>query len=201
MQTQKRTLDVSGLPNVVFGHRSVIWWGTIGFMTIEGTMFGIVLASYFFLRTRSSDWPPGISPPGLLWGTVNTIVFLLSVVPNAWLKKQAYKLNLQKVRMGLLAVVGIGIVNLIVRAFEFTKLNSSWDANAYSSIVWFILGIHTVHLATDWVDTGVLAALFFSDELETKRYVDVEENCDYWYFVVFSWLVLYVVLYWAPRWL
>jgi len=32
-----------------------------------------------------------------------------------------------------------------------------------------------------------------------KRFSDVEDNAFYWYFVVLSWLPLYLVLYWVPR--
>ena len=31
--------DVAALPTVTFGHRSLMWWGTVGFMVIEGSMF------------------------------------------------------------------------------------------------------------------------------------------------------------------
>jgi hypothetical protein len=31
--------------------------------------------------------------------------------------------------------------------------------------------------------------------------MDVYENGDYWYFVVLTWIPIYLVLYWAPRWL
>src|SRR5690348_15728094 len=85
----RRELDVSRLPTVVFSHRSLIWWGTMGLMAIEGTMFAIMLVSYFYLRTRVNDWPPGISPPNLLFGALNTALFVISIVPNEWLKKVA----------------------------------------------------------------------------------------------------------------
>ena len=35
--------------------------------------------------------------------------------------------------------------------------------------------------------------------IEEKRFVDVEENAVYWYFVVGAWLPIYGVIYWAPR--
>ena len=31
-----------------------------------------------------------------------------------------------------------------------------WDDNAYGSILWLILGLHTTHLITDFADTVVL---------------------------------------------
>src|SRR5712671_5737555 len=90
-------LDVSQLPNIVFGRRSVMSWGMFGMMMIEGMAFGIVLATYFYLRTRNSDWPPGTYPPSLTYGTVNTIILLLSLLPNLWVSKIANEGNLSKV--------------------------------------------------------------------------------------------------------
>ena len=39
----RRVLDVSVLPRTVFGHQGLIWWGTAGFMVIEGSIFVIAL--------------------------------------------------------------------------------------------------------------------------------------------------------------
>src|SRR3954470_11205822 len=107
----RRELHVGNLPTVVFGHRSLIWWGTIGMMAIEGTMFAIVIAAYFYLRTRISDWPPGLMPPALKYGVLNTVWFLLSVVPNQWTKTVAEKGELQKTRIGLSMMTAFGIGN------------------------------------------------------------------------------------------
>ena len=46
----------------------------------------------------------------------------------------------------------------------------------------------------------VLAALFFAPgPREGRRHVDVSENSLYWYFVVWSWLPIYAVIYIMPR--
>jgi heme/copper-type cytochrome/quinol oxidase subunit 3 len=75
-----------------------------------------------------------------------------------------------------------------------------WDSNAYGSVTWTLLGFHTVHLVTDLLDSIVLTVLMFTRHGEKPtRFVDVSENCFYWYFVVLSWLPIYAVLYWAPR--
>jgi heme/copper-type cytochrome/quinol oxidase subunit 3 len=97
--------------------------------------------------------------------------------------------------------VAFELAILLVRIGEFALLNCRWDGNAYGSIVYLLLGLHTTHLLTDAYDTGVLAVLMFTGPLEGKRYVDVSENALYWYFVVGAWLPIYVVLYWAPRWM
>lgn len=197
----RRELNVSGLPSVVFGNRSMIWWGTAGMMLIEGTMFAITVGAYFYLRTRSTDWPPGLMPPKLSWGTANLVVFLLSVLPAYWTQKVAEKGELQRTRTGLIVMSVIGLINIAIRFFEFPALRCTWDANAYASAIWTLLGLHTVHIITDWFDTVVLTALFFTDRVEGRRYVDASENSDYWYFVVFTWVPIYAVIYLASRWL
>ena len=56
MSTPRRTLDVSALPNHAFGHQGLIWWGTVGFMVIEGSMFVIGLVVYFYLRLKAVSY-------------------------------------------------------------------------------------------------------------------------------------------------
>jgi len=170
-------------------------------MMIEGTMFAITVSAYFFLRTRSSDWPPGLMPPRLTAGTINLIIFLVSVAPAVWTQKVAQRGDLKLTRIGLIVMSLFGAGNLIARVFEFPSLMSTWDANAYASITWMLLGLHTVHLATDWADTVVLSVLMFTDRIDGKRFMDSSENSDYWYFVVLTWIPIYLVIYWAPRWL
>ena len=94
---------------------------------------------------------------------------------------------------------GFGVALLVIRGFEYTTLNVRWDDNAYGSILWLLLSLHTAHLATDVYDTAVLAAVFFSGRIEGKRHVDVSENGMYWYFVVACWIPVYAIVYWAPR--
>jgi heme/copper-type cytochrome/quinol oxidase subunit 3 len=192
-------LDVADLPSFAFSHRSLMWWGTAGMMAIEGTVFALAVVVYFYLRVHSITWPMASAPPDLRWGTVNTLILLGSLVPNQWTKSAAEKLDLPRVRIGLLVCLAFSVAFLAVRALEFGTLNVRWDDNAYGSIVWTLLGLHTVHLLTDFWDSAVLSAVMFKRPVEGKRYVDVSENTLYWYFVVLTWLPLYAVIYWAPR--
>jgi heme/copper-type cytochrome/quinol oxidase subunit 3 len=194
-----RTVDVSGLAPGALSHRSLLWWGTMGLIVIEGTAFALAIAAYFYIRMRNSTWPPNLPPPQLLWGTLNTAVLLASAVPNELAKKAAERVDLPKVRLWLLVCLGFGAAFNIIRVSEFMALNCRWDSNAYGSIVWLLLGLHTVHIVTDVVDTGVLTALMFLGPIEEARFVDVAENSMYWYFVVLTWLPIYGVLYWVPR--
>jgi heme/copper-type cytochrome/quinol oxidase subunit 3 len=168
-------------------------------IAVEGMLFALTIMSYFYLRSQSTEWPDRAPPPDLLWGTLNVGLMLLSGVPNALTKRWAEHFDHRRVRNGLWICTLSGLVLMAVRVGEFATLNVRWDDNAYGSVVWMLLGLHTSHLITDTYNTGVLAVLFSGRPLENKRYVDVSENAGYWYFVLVSWLVVYLVIFWGAR--
>jgi heme/copper-type cytochrome/quinol oxidase subunit 3 len=176
-----------------------MWWGTLGMILIESTVFIIAIVTYFYLREHSTDWPPTGSPPDLWFGTLNTVVILASALPNQWTHKVAEQEKLVAVRVGLLICLAFSAVFLVVRVFEFGALNTSWNESAYGSIVYALMTLHTIHLVTDVIDTIVLAVLMFTGPLSGRRFVDVSENAVYWWFVVISWLLIYATVYLAPH--
>ena len=195
------TRDLAELPTHAFGHRSLTWWGVIGFMVIEGVGFAMAIAAYFFLMSQEQEWAPRPTlPPDLLAGTLFTLVMLLSEIPNSMIKKAAEAYDSNKVRMLLPGMVAIGVLLFVIRGFEFNSLNVMWYDNAYGSILWALLFLHTLHVATDWVDTVVLWRLMETPYgEEPRRLVDVDENSLYWRFVWLTWLPIYVLIYWLPR--
>ncbi|HEY0338740.1 MAG TPA: cytochrome c oxidase subunit 3 [Burkholderiales bacterium] len=195
----QRVLDVSGLPTYAYSHRSLMWWGTLGMIAIEGTVFALAIVVYFYVRTRVNEWPPSVLPPELIWGTANTVLMLASLIPNQCAKNAAEAEDLPKVRISLAVCLFFGIGFLALRALEFTALNCRWDTNAYGSALWMLLGLHTVHVVTDVYDTAVLAALMAFGPIEGKRFVDVSENAFYWYFVVLAWIPIYAIVYFGAR--
>jgi cytochrome c oxidase subunit I+III len=196
-------LDVSAIPDHAFGSRSIMWWSTLCVIFIESTVFFITIASYFYLQGNENEWPPGPTPlPGLWWPTVNTFVLLASLIPNHFVKKAAEAEDSARVRPWFIVADLFALAFLVIRGFEYAHLNVSWDTNAYGSVTWTLLTLHTLHLLTDFIDSVVLTVLMFTRHAEDgRRLVDVSENALYWYFVVLSWLPIYAVLYWAPRWL
>jgi heme/copper-type cytochrome/quinol oxidase subunit 3 len=193
-------LDVSKLPLHGMGNASLTWWGTCAFMLIEGSGFALAIAVYFYLMSLAPQWPLNAPPPDLWAGTWLTILLVASVVPNMLVSRWAEKRDLRKVRIGLLVMTVMGILPLAFRIFEFPALHILWDQNAYGSITWVLLGLHTTHILTDLVDTLVLTCLMFSKHADNpRRYGDVEDNALYWNFVVVAWLPIYACIYWVPR--
>lgn len=197
---ERVVVDLSRLPLHGLGTASVTWWGTMAFMLIEGTGFALVIAIYFDLMSRAAIWPINAIPPSLLPGTLVTLILVVSVAPNYLVSRWAQRQDLPNVRIGMVLMSLLGIAPLIARAFEFKALNVSWDSNAYGSVLWTLLGLHTTHIITDLVDTLVLTALIFTRHgSNPRRFGDVQDNAMYWNFVVVAWLPIYVCIYWIPR--
>ena len=200
---RRDTIDVSALPDHAFGSRSIMWWSTMTIIGIEATIFVLAIAAHFYLQGNEETWPPpNTNLPGVLWGSVNVGILLASLLPNELTKRAAEEMDLKKVRLWISIATAFAVAFCIVRIFEFRQLHVNWDSNAYGSSVWTLLGLHTVHLVTDLIDSMVLTVMMFTRHgREPRRFVDVAENAFYWYFVVLSWIPIYLVIYWAPRWL
>ena len=197
---QRVVADLSALPLHGSGSASQTWWGTLAFMLIEGTGFALAIAVYLYLYSLAPHWPIGAPPPDPWPGTIIALLLLASAVPNWLVSRWAGQQDLRRVRIGLIIMSVAGILPLIVRIWEFQALNVSWDSNAYGSVVWLLLGLHTAHILTDVLETLVLTVLMFTRHGDNKRrFGDVQDNALYWYFVVLTWLPIYICLYWIPR--
>lgn len=193
------TMDVSGLSPYTDGPRAPLWWGFVGMITIESTVFGSLIASYFYLRAGASVWPPsGTEAPELLLPTVNTVILLLSSVAMHRADKAITRGD-QRTRSWLLVSLTFGLAFLVLKYIEYRDVPSPWDESAYGSMVWTIIGFHTAHVCALLLKTAIIAALAGRGYFNDRRRVGITANGLYWHFVVVVWIPLYVVLYWVPR--
>lgn len=108
--------DLSGLPGVQFGPRGLIWWGSFGFMLLEGSGFVLAGGVYLYLASRGAAWPlPGDRPPDLLWSGIFTVALLLSEASNLWVRRKARDMDARAVRLGVLGMTIAGVVLLAMR--------------------------------------------------------------------------------------
>ena len=194
------SVDVSELPREGFGVASPAWWGTIGFMVIEGSSLVLCAFAYAYLSRRSPMWPPsGIAPLRLGVGTLVAAAFLLSLVPAIMLHRAAKSLDRGVVLLMLLIGASIEAIIVGLRGYELHALPMRWDGTAYGSTVWFTMGLHTTLLVMDFGETLVFAALFLRGSVDKRHFADVADSVLYWFFVVLIWIPLYFMLYVAPR--
>jgi heme/copper-type cytochrome/quinol oxidase subunit 3 len=192
--------SVRELPTVTFGHRSLMWWGTLGFMVIEGWTTALLAVSYLYLRQNFEAWPPLRTPyPSLLVPTINLVLMAISCVPVLAAANAAKRLDERGVKRALLASCVIAIPIVVLRWYELWAINTRWDTNAYGSAAWTIVGFHASLLVLDVADTIGLTLFFFLRKMPVKTYSDVADNSFYWYFTVGIWVPIYLIVYVGPR--
>jgi cytochrome c oxidase subunit III len=194
--TPNDELDVSGLPSYAFGRRDPRWLAIMLLIAIEGSVFGLALFVYFYVRTRLQVWPPtGPGPRELAFGSAVLATLAASALTTHFVNKATFRADLLVARRWLIVTTALSALALALRAVELSGLPFRWDSNVFGSVFWGALSLHTMHLLAGNVENGLFVALLYKGPIEKKHLVDLEMNGLYWYFVVFSWLPLYVVLY------
>jgi len=192
--------DLGQLPTVTFGHRSLMWWGTLGFMVIEGWTIALLVTAYFYLRQNYEAWPPLRTPyPSLLIPTINLVILLLSLIPAKIVERAAKRLDEAAVKRWLVIMSAVALPTIVVRWWELWALNTRWDSTAYGSAAWTIVGFHTSLLLLDIIDTLGLTLFFFIKRMPVKSFSDTADNSFYWYFTVGIWIPIYLIVYVGPR--
>ena len=200
MKSLRPAGDVAQLPTVTFGHRSLMWWGTVGFMTIEGWTTALLLAAYLYLRQNYTSWPPLRTPyPDLLIPTINLVLLLLSILPAIIVARAAKDLDEHRVKLWLLVQCVMIVPIVVLRWWELWALNTRWDTTAYGSAAWTIVGFHTSLLVLDVADSIGLLAFFHLKKMPVRAMSDTADNSFYWYFTVGIWIPVYLIVYVGPR--
>jgi cytochrome c oxidase subunit 3 len=193
--------DVSALPDHAFSHHAPIWWGNLLMIFIEGAAFAILAASYFYIRRNFDSWPPPRTLlPDLGVSSINLLVIVISAAPF-WYAARLAREEASPLVIGLWLTLGVlfGVVAIVLRGFEFAALHTRYDSNAYGSITWTILAVHLAHLLAGTLETFLIALVMFVGPVEKKHYTDATVMAVYWYFIVISWVALYLIVFIAPR--
>lgn len=191
--------NVANLPTTTFGHRSMAWWGTLGFILIEGSTLFICAVSYVYIKQNFSTWPPEyILRPSLTVPAVQAALMLLSNVPMAMIDRAARRLDLPAVRSGMVVMCLLCVVMCILRGLEFQALNVRWDSSAYGSVAWATLVAHATLVLAETAETFVLTAILFSPKLELRDVSGVSDTAVYWYFMTGVWIPLAALIFLSP---
>ncbi len=193
--------DVSTLPNVTFGSRSIIWWGTLGFMITEGMTLVICAFAYLYLRKNFFTFPPRATPlPSLGVPIAQLILMAITIGPMWYAARAARTLDLQRTRVALSIEVVLKVGVLILRWFEFKALNTQWNSDAYGSVAWVTLGFHATLLILDFFEDVGFVIILWSGRTTMRNFSDVMDDAMYWYFTVLAWIPLFIMIFLYPRW-
>lgn len=175
-----------------------IWWGIVGLIAIEITVFSALIASYFYYQVLAPGWPPE-PPPPLLLATINTFVLIGSSIAIAIADRGIRDGRQGRLRAGLVASILFAVAFLVLKGVELAGKEYRWDSHAYGSLVWMMLGLHSLHVLSVLLKSCVMAVLAFRGYFSERRYVGIQVNGMYWHFVVVIWIPIYITLYLSPR--
>jgi heme/copper-type cytochrome/quinol oxidase subunit 3 len=179
-----------------WGSREPLFWGLSLLIVIESGGLALLLASYFYLSGNEPSWPPpGVRGAPLWPALLGTGVLLVTALTQHRINLAARAGDLRGMRLWLVLSTAIAAVFIALRFVEFKQLPFYWDSHAYGSIVWVIIGYHTVHALTGVVENLMLIALLFRGPVERKHALDVQLSGLYWYFMVAAWLPCFASIY------
>jgi heme/copper-type cytochrome/quinol oxidase subunit 3 len=189
-----RRVDVSSLPRHAVGMRSPLWWGTVLLIAIESTCFAMLFTSYLYVRNNFREWPPSerllLEP-----GAVSLGLLLATVLPTWRYRSAACAERLVPMRRWLFVATALSFVAIAARVWEIAAVPFQWSGNAYTSVVWASLGMHTLEIVTGAVESAFMCVVLLRPRMELKTFEDVEAGALFWFFSVFVWLPFAVLFY------
>jgi cytochrome c oxidase subunit III len=201
-------LDVSKLPTSGMDERSPLWWGNLLLILIETMTLALMLASYFYLRQNYDQWPPpkvDVHPPilhpvpALGAATADVLLMVLACLPMYWTDMAARRKDRTKVIAGLALMFVVAVVAIALRWHEFFDTHFWWNDNAYASTVWTTLAIHLTYQLAAAGEFLIMGLWVATHKLDEKHALDVTLAGGFWYWVAGTGVVVYAVLFWAPR--
>jgi cytochrome c oxidase subunit 3 len=194
---RRRVLEVSGLPAHAFGPRDPLWWSVILLVAIEGTMLALLAVSYFYVRDRTTPFPPVEVAHRIAWmATIELAVWIASAVPTYAAGRAAIAGDVGRMRRQLVIATALGVIAVTLRWYVIHLLPFRWDSHAYGSVVWALLGLQWVHGLTGIGENLLYIVLLIVGPVEHKHRVDIEVSTPLWYFVVagaaLAWAVIFL---------
>jgi heme/copper-type cytochrome/quinol oxidase subunit 3 len=179
------------------------WWGMLLVLVTEGTLFAILLASYFYTRFRSpGPWPPdGIPDPKLAKPVAMTLLLMASSVTAYTAELGSRRSDLRRLHAGLAATFVLGLTFLILQGLEYHEKLADLrpSTNAYGSFFYAITGLHGSHVVFGLLLLAWTQFFAWRGAYASENHVAVQVAALYWHFVHVVWLFVFASLYLSPR--
>lgn len=180
----------------VFNAKLGVWL----FLASEVMLFGALFSSYILLRVGAPTWPHGYDLLNVPLATFNTVVLITSSITMVMSWASLMMRDFRKYRIYMGGTFLLGLVFLIVKAFEYGAKFSHgiYPAESTFYAVYFTLtGLHGLHVVGGMIVNAYLwgpGSKMWNTEPErfTNR---VEVAGLYWHFVDLVWIFLFPSLY------
>jgi heme/copper-type cytochrome/quinol oxidase subunit 3 len=145
---------VAERPSAAIG-RPAAWWGMVILVASEATLFGAFIGTYFYLRFRTTPWPPdGVPKPALVVPLILLACLVATSFPMRAASRaaRAGRLGATRFFVAVVLLVQAGYFAYEVHDFADQIHRTPITRDAYTSIYYTLLGADHAHV--------LLAALF-----------------------------------------
>jgi heme/copper-type cytochrome/quinol oxidase subunit 3 len=171
------------------------------FIATESSLFGVLIATYFYLRFENVSWPPpGIDKPKILLPLILTGALVSTSVPMALAERGIRHGRRRALGWWLAAALLLGTAYLLLQLLQFHKDLDKFSPhdNAYASIYYTLTGTHAAHVAAGlllnfWLQTGNWRGAY-----RPERYAAVQVTALYWHFVNALAIAVFATAYLSP---
>jgi heme/copper-type cytochrome/quinol oxidase subunit 3 len=180
--------------------RPTAWWGVVTLIMTEGTLFAGLIASYFFLRAASKEWPlGGLEEPKIGLSIVFSLVLWGSSIPMLVAERGIKRGKQGALRYGLMTAWFMGAAFLAYTVYDFHELTFGWRTNAYASVFYTTIGLHALHVLVGLCMSVVVQIKAWQGKFSERRHVSVEVYALYWHFVDVVWLFVMPAFILSPH--
>lgn len=180
----------------IYNAKAGVWL----FLASEVMLFGALFTSYILLRVGAVEWPHGYDLLNVPLATFNTVVLISSSVTMVMSWASLMMKDLRKYKLYMGSTIALGLIFLIVKAFEYGAKFSTgiYPAESTFYATYFTLtGLHGLHVLG-----GIIVNTYFWGpgskmwKTEPQRFTNrVEVAGLYWHFVDLVWIFLFPSLY------
>jgi cytochrome c oxidase subunit 3 len=174
------------------------WWGILALIVTEGSLFGYLLFSYFYLSSQAEQhWPPEGLPSLLLPG-INTAILVASSV-CVWVSERCVAQKRKWGSMiGMMLAILLGALFVGIQLVEWSKKTYGMTSDLYGSLYFTITGFHMLHVVIGLVILLLLLVWISLRYFDEKRHAAITIGGIYWHFVDVVWLFVFTTLYLFP---
>jgi cytochrome c oxidase subunit 3 len=174
------------------------WWGILALIVTEGSLFGYLLFSYFYLSSQAEQhWPPE-GPPSLLLPGINTAILVASSV-CVWASERCMARKKKwGSMMGMALAIMLGALFVGIQLVEWSNKTYGMTSDLYGSLYFTITGFHMLHVVIGLVILLLLLVWISFRYFDEKRHAAITIGGIYWHFVDVVWLFVFSTLYLFP---
>ncbi|MDP9128286.1 MAG: cytochrome c oxidase subunit 3, partial [Pseudomonadota bacterium] len=197
-QPSQGAISDDELPVGVYGKRSCGWWGLIALVITEGSLFGYLLFSYFYLGAETPEhWPPEGLPR--LWMPATNTAILLASSGLVWLSEMALKRGRRFAGLASLALaIAAGVAFVAIQAQEWRGKTYTMTSHLYGSLYFMITGFHMLHVVIGILILLTLWLWSLGGRFRDRDVYGLKIGGFYWHFVDAVWLVIFTTFYLLP---